>query len=72
MGLFTVDNTAAIGRPVAVYLDGVLQPFVKEADTDEGYVIRCILDADDKPTLDGSKIATERVTGTVTVVRIAK
>ena len=71
MGLFTADNTIKIGRRFAIYLDGVEQRDVIQADTDEGYVIRSKCTADGKPMRDGEKWATERLTGNVTAVRLA-
>ena len=71
MGLFTVDNTVKAGKLFTIYLDGVEQRYVIEADTDEGYVIVAKRDADGKPMRDGDGLATERLTGNVTSVRLA-
>ena len=71
MGLFTVDNTIKAGKLFTIYLDGVEQRYVIEADTDEGYVIRSKRNADGKPMRDGDGLVTERLTGNVTAVRLA-
>ena len=71
MGLFTVDNTIKAGKLYAIYLDGVEQRYVIEADTDEGYVIRAKRDTDGNTMRDGDKWATERLTGNVIAVRLA-
>ena len=71
MGLFTVDNTIKAGKLFTIYLDGVEQRYVIEADTDEGYVIRSKRTSDGKPTRDRNGLVTERITGNVTAVRLA-
>ncbi|WYK06241.1 hypothetical protein DWF04_021480 [Cereibacter sphaeroides f. sp. denitrificans] len=55
------------GINVDVWLDGVEQSDVLEADTDAGYIVRAKLNETGKPYLIGDEVATERVTGVVTV-----
>ncbi|MFQ6756708.1 hypothetical protein V6Z72_20390 [Cereibacter sphaeroides] len=55
------------GITVDVWLDGVEQSDVLEADTDAGYIVRAKLNEAGKPYLIGDEVATERVTGVVTV-----
>lgn len=62
----TVENTSKIGTRVAVFLDGVEQKNVIEAHTGEGWLVRCKISDDGSALVDGDKIATERVNGTVT------
>lgn len=69
---YTVENTSKINRPMAVYLDGVEVNNVIEADTTQGYVVRCkqnergLLYADEH-----GDVATERLTGRITVTPLA-
>lgn len=67
MTKYTTENTVEQGRVADIWLDGVLQKSVVEADTDEGYVIRHSLDADGKPFLDDAReyVVTEHLTGYV-------
>lgn len=66
---YTHKNTAAIGCPMDVFLDGVQVDDVTEADTAEGYVIQCKRDGDGHFIIDGDgKVMTTRLNGAVKVV----
>lgn len=66
---YTYENTAAIGEPKDVYLDGVKIDDACEADTVDGYVIRGKRNAEGNLYLDeNDEVATERLTGAVVVV----
>lgn len=52
--------------PVHIWLDGVEQAMVCEANIDEGWIIRCVLDADGHITARDDVIVTEKVYGVVT------
>lgn len=66
---YTYENTAAIGAPKDVFLDGVKIDNVSEADTAEGYLVRCKIDAEGFLCVDeDGEIATDRLTGKVVVL----
>lgn len=69
MAVYTVENTAAAGRPAIVYLNGVEADKVIKADDVENYIIRYKTDAagNIQLTKRGDCLVTERVNGPVTV-----
>lgn len=69
---YTIENTIKVGKPVAVYLDGVEVNNVIEADTEHGYIIRCKENERGFMYADSNgDVAAERLTGRVTVELIA-
>ena len=65
---YTVENTAAIDKPMRVFLDGAEQKDCIEADEENGFVIVYARDKDGRYILDGDEIQTEIRYGVVTVV----
>lgn len=66
---YTHENTSKIGQPKDVYLDGVKIDNVQEADDTEGWLIRCVLDADGYIQAgENGDVVVERLTGKVMVV----
>ena len=65
---YTVENTAAIDKPMKAFLDGVEQKDCVEADEENGVVIVYARDKDGRYILDGCEIQTETRYGVVTVV----
>ena len=65
---YTVENTAAIDKPMKAFLDGVEQEDCIEADEENGVVIVFARDKDGRYILDGDEIQTEIRYGVVTVV----
>lgn len=65
---YTVENTAAIDKPMKAFLDGVEQKDCIEADEENGFVIVYARDKDGRYILDGDEIQTEIRYGVVTVV----
>lgn len=66
--IFTNDNTAAVGHPADVYLNGVEQKHVIEASPSGHYVVKIVVDAEGNPFLIGrGEFATEREEGFVLV-----
>ena len=65
---YTVENTAAIDKPMKAFLDGVAQEDCIEADEENGVVIVFARDKDGRYILDGDEIQTEMRYGVVTVV----
>ena len=65
---YTPENTVKAGKFATVYLDGVEVNNVIEADTEQGYVVRCLVNgkgyfyADER-----DEVATERLEGKVVV-----
>lgn len=51
-----------------VFLDGIPQERVVEADTNGGWLVRCKLNDDGLIFAEGEEIATEKVFGTVSAV----
>lgn len=62
---YTSENPEHIG--VTVYLDGSEIKYVTECDTSEGWIIRLVRSDDGQFTLNGDDVATEKLTGAVTV-----
>lgn len=56
--------------PCHVYLDGLPKSHVVEAHTEEGWIVRCMLDGEGNVQLLGGEIATEKLFGTVTAVLV--
>jgi hypothetical protein len=54
-------------RAPTVYLDGVRQLDVIEADDIRGYIVRTVIDRDGKPVIDGDHFVTEKVHGVVEI-----
>ena len=65
---YTVENTAAIDKPMRVFLDGAEQKDCIEADEENGVVIVFARDKDVRYILDGDEIQTEIRYGVVSVV----
>ena len=65
--IYTAENTAAIGKPARVFVDGKEITHCEMADTDEGYVIAYVVGDDGLVVIDGDEIRAERVEGVVTV-----
>ena len=65
---YTVENTAAIDKPMKAFLDGVEQKDCIEADDENGFVIIRQRDKDGRYILEGDEIQTETRYGVVTVV----
>ena len=65
---YTVENTAAIDKPMRVFLDGAEQKDCVEADEENGFVIVYARDKDGRYILEGDEIKTETRYGVVTVV----
>ena len=65
---YTVENTAAIDKPMKAFLDGVEQKDCVEADEENGVVTVFARDKDGRCILDGDEIQTETRYGVVTVV----
>ena len=65
---YTVENTAAIDKPMRVFLDGAEQKDCVEADEENGFVIVYARDKDGRLIPDGCEIQTETRYGVVTVV----
>ena len=65
---YTVENTAAIYKPMKAFLDGVEQKDCIEADEENGVVTVFARDKDGRYILDGDEIQTETRYGVVTVV----
>ena len=65
---YTVENTAAIDKPMRVFLDGAEQKNCVEADEENGVVIVFARDKDGRYILDGDEIQTKTRYGVVTVV----
>lgn len=61
---YTIENTAAIGNPLRVFLDGVEYNCAIECDTEKGYIVRHLEDPDHP---GGILEETETLYGTVTV-----
>lgn len=64
---YTAENTAAIGKPMRVFVDGKEITHCEMADTDEGYVIAYVVGDDGLVVIDGDEIRAERIEGVVTV-----
>lgn len=64
---YTPENTVQIGRLATVYLDGDEVKNCFEADDELGYVVRGKLDHDGLLYVENGEVATEKLTGTVTV-----
>lgn len=70
---YTVENTFAIDKPVAVYLDDIEVNNVIEADTEQGYIIRCKENERGFIYADSNgDVTTERLTGIVVVKPLGK
>ena len=65
---YTVENTAAIYKPMKAFLDSVEQKDCIEADEENGVVTVFARDKDGRYILDGDEIQTEIRYGVVTVV----
>ena len=65
---YTVENTAAIDKPMRVFLDGAEQKDCVEGDEENGVVIVYARDKDGRYILDGDEIQTKIRYGVVTVV----
>ena len=66
MPRYTPSN--CMGRNVKVYLDGVLQSDVFEADDDLGFIIRAERDENGKVVIEGDDLKREIKLGAVRVV----
>lgn len=64
---YNAQNTAAIGKPKRVFIDGKEIENVVECDTDEGFVKIHLFDESGNAILDGDCIATDTLHGKVTV-----
>jgi hypothetical protein len=62
---YTVENM--LGRPVRVYLDGIEQDRVVEADDELGFVIRMKVGSDGRPQIGPTACRKEIVLGKVDV-----
>ncbi|GAB5431278.1 MAG: hypothetical protein EpisKO_06480 [Epibacterium sp.] len=65
MPRYTPSN--CMGRNVDVYLDGVLQADVFEADDDLGFIIRAVRGEDGKLVIEGAYVKREIKQGNVRV-----
>ena len=65
---YTVENTAAIDKPMRVFLDGAEQKDCIEADEENGVVIVFARDKYGRYILDGDEVQTKLLYGVVTVV----
>lgn len=66
-GHLTYRNTAQIGLPVRVFVDGVEVKDCREAHTEEGWVVITVRDQSGRYVIDGDEFKAMRITGNVTV-----
>ena len=67
---YNLENTTEIGCKSQVVLDGVVQQYCVEADTDENYVVRYARHEDGNFVISGEEIQLERVFGKSVKVEI--